>query len=60
MSSALLVSVLEYLYCYASDFDVEGIVSDLTAINPEANSVDDFDYDTFIDVVQRNDLTELV
>lgn len=57
MRSELLVSVLAYLGHYGCYYDVDGIIADLLAINPDASSVDDFDYDVFIDVVKRNDLT---
>lgn len=48
--------VVNYCGDYADDFDIQAIVEDVRDMG--AMSIDDVDYDDFIDILQRHDLTE--
>lgn len=39
------------------DFDVDGIVDDLSEIAPNATCIDDIDYDDFADILQKHDVS---
>lgn len=39
------------------DFDVDGIVDDLSDIAPNATCIDDIDYDDFVVILQKHDVS---
>lgn len=47
--------VLTYLDDFAGSFDVDGIMDELRAIEPDVQSLDDVDPDTWLDIIQRHD-----
>lgn len=48
--------IIDYCGDYANDFDIQAIVEDVRDMG--AMSIDDVDYNDFIDILQRYDLTE--
>lgn len=49
----------DYLGVWAADFDVEGIMDELKEIHPDIETIDDVDYDFFVDLIKRHDVSGL-
>lgn len=51
----LRAELCDYCGTFTEDFDIHGVMCEIFERYPEVSSIDDIDYDEFMEILQRHD-----